>query len=118
MYVDGGFVQVVDNVVSVLTNRAIPANSLDASVAARTTSQCDFQAMQRASKNWQFATVKSCKPAASYVLLAEPEPQRRSCERQSTLLWSTKGCHVRLLSALLHSCHAKPRSFWRLNKRK
>lgn len=28
-YVDGGFVQVVDNVVSVLTNRAIPAMRLD-----------------------------------------------------------------------------------------
>lgn len=28
-YVDGGFVQVVDNVVSVLTNRAVPAASLD-----------------------------------------------------------------------------------------
>jgi F-type H+-transporting ATPase subunit epsilon len=34
MYVDGGFVQVADNVVSVLTNRAIPASSLDTSVAA------------------------------------------------------------------------------------
>lgn len=32
-YVDGGFVQVVDNVVSVLTSRALPANSLDAGVA-------------------------------------------------------------------------------------
>jgi F-type H+-transporting ATPase subunit epsilon len=30
-YADGGFVQVVDDVVSVLTNRAIPAASLDAS---------------------------------------------------------------------------------------
>ena len=28
-YVDGGFVQVADNVVSVLTNRAIPAGRLD-----------------------------------------------------------------------------------------
>jgi len=28
-YIDGGFVQVVDNVVSVLTNRAIPAARLD-----------------------------------------------------------------------------------------
>ena len=34
MYVDGGFVQVADNVVSVLTNRAIPADSIDAAVAA------------------------------------------------------------------------------------
>ena len=33
MYVDGGFVQVADNVISVLTNRAIPAKSLDAAVA-------------------------------------------------------------------------------------
>ncbi len=29
-YVDGGFVQVVDNVVSVMTNRAIPAKDLNA----------------------------------------------------------------------------------------
>jgi F-type H+-transporting ATPase subunit epsilon len=29
-YVDGGFVQVADNVVSVLTNRAVPAQKLDA----------------------------------------------------------------------------------------
>jgi F-type H+-transporting ATPase subunit epsilon len=28
-YVDGGFVQVADNVVAVLTNRAVPAKSLD-----------------------------------------------------------------------------------------
>ncbi len=33
-YVDGGFVQVADNVVSVLTNRAVPADALDAAVAA------------------------------------------------------------------------------------
>jgi F-type H+-transporting ATPase subunit epsilon len=32
-YVDGGFVQVANNVVSVLTNRAIPASSLDRSAA-------------------------------------------------------------------------------------
>lgn len=32
-YVDGGFVQVADNVVSVLTNRAVPESSLDAQVA-------------------------------------------------------------------------------------
>jgi F-type H+-transporting ATPase subunit epsilon len=30
IYVDGGFVQVADNVVSVLTNRAVPAKKLDA----------------------------------------------------------------------------------------
>jgi F-type H+-transporting ATPase subunit epsilon len=33
-YVDGGFVQVVDNVVSVLTNRALSAKALDRAVAA------------------------------------------------------------------------------------
>ena len=34
-YVDGGFVQVADNVVSVLTNRAVPAAKLDASVVQK-----------------------------------------------------------------------------------
>ena len=33
-YLDGGFVQVVDDVVSVLTGRALPASSLDTAVAA------------------------------------------------------------------------------------
>jgi len=33
-YVDGGFVQVVDNIVSVLTNRAVLARDLDAAAAA------------------------------------------------------------------------------------
>jgi F-type H+-transporting ATPase subunit epsilon len=33
-YVDGGFVQVAGNVVSVLTNRAVPAAAIDAGVAA------------------------------------------------------------------------------------
>src|SRR3990172_3895685 len=32
-YVDGGFVQVADNVVSVLTNRAVPAQGVDAAAA-------------------------------------------------------------------------------------
>jgi F-type H+-transporting ATPase subunit epsilon len=32
-YIDGGFVQVVDNVVSVLTNRAVKASALDANAA-------------------------------------------------------------------------------------
>lgn len=32
LYVDGGFVQVADNVVSVLTNRALPPARLDAAV--------------------------------------------------------------------------------------
>src|SRR5215510_4389517 len=33
LYVDGGFVQVADNVVSVLTNRAVPAEKLDTATA-------------------------------------------------------------------------------------
>ena len=32
-YVDGGFVQVADNIVSVLTNRAVPATKLDPAAA-------------------------------------------------------------------------------------
>ncbi|NLY02067.1 MAG: ATP synthase F1 subunit epsilon [Rhodopirellula sp.] len=32
-YVEGGFVEVLDNVVSVLTNRAVPADELDEAVA-------------------------------------------------------------------------------------
>lgn len=32
-YVDGGFVQVADNVVAVLTNRAVPAKALDTAAA-------------------------------------------------------------------------------------
>jgi F-type H+-transporting ATPase subunit epsilon len=32
-YIDGGFVQVADNVVAVLTNRAVPARTLDAAAA-------------------------------------------------------------------------------------
>jgi F-type H+-transporting ATPase subunit epsilon len=33
IYVDGGFVQVADNVVSVLTHRAVPASALDTAAA-------------------------------------------------------------------------------------
>jgi F0F1-type ATP synthase epsilon subunit len=33
-YVDGGFVQVVKNIVSILTNNAVPAEKLDATAAA------------------------------------------------------------------------------------
>jgi F-type H+-transporting ATPase subunit epsilon len=34
-YVDGGFVQVAGNVVSVLTNRAVPAKNLDSGAAEK-----------------------------------------------------------------------------------
>ncbi|MEX2173448.1 MAG: ATP synthase F1 subunit epsilon [Pirellulaceae bacterium] len=33
LYLDGGFVEVADNVVSVLTNRAVPAGKLDGAAA-------------------------------------------------------------------------------------
>jgi F-type H+-transporting ATPase subunit epsilon len=33
-YIDGGFVQVADNVVSVLTNRSVPAESIDVEAAS------------------------------------------------------------------------------------
>jgi F-type H+-transporting ATPase subunit epsilon len=38
-YVDGGFVQVADNLVSVLTNRAVPAKKLDAGTIRETLQQ-------------------------------------------------------------------------------
>jgi len=38
-YVDGGFVQVAGNVVSVLTNRAVSSSTLDAQVAAEQLAQ-------------------------------------------------------------------------------
>jgi F-type H+-transporting ATPase subunit epsilon len=38
-YVDGGFVQVAANVVSVLTNRALPASSVDPQIAAESLAQ-------------------------------------------------------------------------------
>jgi F-type H+-transporting ATPase subunit epsilon len=36
IYIDGGFVQVADNLVSVLTNRAIPAKKLDVGIIEET----------------------------------------------------------------------------------
>lgn len=38
-YVDGGFVQIASNLVSVLTNRAVPASSLDANAAGELLAQ-------------------------------------------------------------------------------
>jgi F-type H+-transporting ATPase subunit epsilon len=35
LYLDGGFVEVVGNVVSVLTNRAVPANKVDGAAAEK-----------------------------------------------------------------------------------
>lgn len=53
-YVDGGFVQVDDNVVSVLTNRAIPAGKLDAGAAAE---QLDA-AIKRPSNSPELADIR------------------------------------------------------------
>jgi F-type H+-transporting ATPase subunit epsilon len=52
MYVDGGFAQVVDNVVSVLTNRATPANSIDIATA---TEQLRSAVLSRASGEQEMA---------------------------------------------------------------
>lgn len=38
-YIDGGFVQIASNLVSVLTNRAVPASSLDAKAAGELLAQ-------------------------------------------------------------------------------
>src|SRR4051794_17980917 len=50
-YVDGGFVQVADNVVAVLTNRAVPAKNLDAAAAE---SQLQAALQNQASSPEQF----------------------------------------------------------------
>jgi F-type H+-transporting ATPase subunit epsilon len=42
-YIDGGFVQVADNTVSVLTNRAVPARSLDSAVAEKQLSEASHK---------------------------------------------------------------------------
>ena len=65
-YVDGGFVQVADNVVAVLTNRAVPAEELgrgrggDASSAR----PCSGRPTRRSC--WRFAIGRSLRPARSY----------------------------------------------------
>jgi F-type H+-transporting ATPase subunit epsilon len=51
-YVDAGFVQVADNVVSVLTNRAVLAASIDSQVAAEQLSQAR---LRRANSDESFA---------------------------------------------------------------
>ena len=50
-YVDGGFVQVADNVVSVLTNRAIPADAARCGTRHRKSSHRNTPARQRGRKN-------------------------------------------------------------------
>ena len=42
-YVDGGFVQVADNQVSVITNRAIPATNVDLEAAKRLLAEAEKQ---------------------------------------------------------------------------
>jgi F-type H+-transporting ATPase subunit epsilon len=51
-YVDGGFVQIADNVVSVLTNRALPAAKIDVAAAA---AQLESAQARRAAGNEQLA---------------------------------------------------------------
>jgi len=49
-FVDGGFVQIRDNVVTVLTNRAIPADKLDAQAAER---ELDHAQSRRATNDFE-----------------------------------------------------------------
>ena len=43
-YVDGGFVQIANNVVSVLTNRAVPSSAINAQAAAEQLAQARSRA--------------------------------------------------------------------------
>src|SRR5262245_10971782 len=63
-YVDGGFVQVADNVVSVLTNRAILASVLDRTTPTNNSAP-PSPVRRQVPKNWLFANVSFCKRAAS-----------------------------------------------------
>ena len=68
-YVDGGFVQVADNVVSVLTNRAVPAAMLD---AAAVTEQ--LRAAQSPPRRRQR---RPRHPRAPHLPSPRPTPRRR-----------------------------------------
>ena len=63
-YVDGGFVQVADNVVSVLTNRALPAASIDRAWR-KSCSNRPAPAKPTATSRWPFATGWSVRPGHS-----------------------------------------------------
>ncbi len=63
-YVDGGFVQVAGNLVSVLTNRAVPAASVDARVAAELLTQAR-SGRQTARSCWPSAIVSRSKRGPS-----------------------------------------------------
>ncbi len=71
-YVEGGFVEVVDNVVSVLTNRAVPVEEIDdaaaeeqlrSALAARATSPEQTAACDRAAAQ---AALRSCASPAAW----------------------------------------------------
>src|SRR5262249_42076017 len=51
-FVDGGFAQVRDNVVTVLTNRAIPASQLDSTAAAK---ELEMAQARRATTDFELA---------------------------------------------------------------
>ncbi len=75
-FVDGGFVQVRDNVVTVLTNRAVPAQQLDA--AARRQGARDARVPARGRRGRIPRTRKSNRPGA------RTDPRRQAQERELT----------------------------------
>ncbi len=64
-YVDGGFVQVADNVVSVLTNRALQASQIDADAASERLTA----AIQRPANTDELATIRDRQIAQSRAQL-------------------------------------------------
>ena len=73
-FVDGGFVQVRDNVVTVLTNRAVPAQQLDPAAAAR---ELETLESQRVADEAEFAEhEKADRPCA------RADPRRQAQERE------------------------------------
>lgn len=64
-YVDGGFVQVADDVVSVLTNRALPRNELDADAAEERLAA----ALERPANSEELAAIRDRQVAQSRAQL-------------------------------------------------
>ena len=73
-YVDGGFVQVSGNVVSILTNRAVPAEQVNGEAAAE---QLTPPATDRRTRQsyWRSASGSSCKPGPRFA--SPPAPASR-----------------------------------------
>ncbi len=70
LYVDGGFVQVADNIVSVLTNNAVPAEKLNACRRPRATSGSTSPQGQLSGT--------ACHPRSLGAASSRPNPHRRA----------------------------------------